>query len=246
MAKKTIRYAAHAYEISYEILNPEAVRTIVMLHGWGADKALMKQAFGKTLRAFRHVYIDLPGFGNSTVPVPLFSRDYAAIMKVFLPQIGVKDAEVIVGHSFGGKVATLLHPRLLVLLSSAGIVWPKRLKVRLKIALFKRLSKLGLSGLRNRFAAKDAQALSCEMYTTFKNVVDEDFSDVFRRYKGRALLCWGETDTATPLRSAEKIAALIEQCRLVVLPGDHYFFLTQADAVAEMILADLEGLYDDA
>jgi non-heme chloroperoxidase len=235
VALKTLQYAQQTYSISYEIVNPAAQHTVVFLHGWGSNKELMKQAFGKTLGAFRHVYVDLPGFGNSTAPAPLTSEDYANIMERFLSQIGADGKEVIVGHSFGGKVATLLRPRLLVLLSSAGIVWPKPLKVRTKIALFKLFKSLGLSQLRSRFVAEDAKTLNKVMYETFKRVVNEDFSETFRQFGGRALLCWGREDTATPLKSAEKIASLIGRSRLFVFDGDHYFFLKQGDAVAREI-----------
>lgn len=239
MALKTLHYAHHTFSVSYEILNPHARHTIVFLHGWGSNKELMKQAFGKTLDTFRHVYVDLPGFGNSNAPVALESEDYANIMELFLAQINANDKAVIVGHSFGGKVATLLQPQLLVLLSSAGIVWPKRFKVRAKIALFKLLKNFGLAGLRERFAAEDAKALNRVMYETFKRVVNEDFSETFRRFGGRVLLCWGRDDTATPLKSGEKITALATDSRLVVFEGDHYFFLKQAEAVAHEIEAEI-------
>lgn len=235
MALKTLQYAQKTFSISYEIVNPGAERTIVFLHGWGANKELMKQAFGHTLDTFRHVYVDLPGFGNSTAPIALESEDYANIMELFLVLINANDKEIVVGHSFGGKVATLLRPQLLVLLASAGIVWPKPLKVRAKIMLFKLLKNLGLSQLRSRFVAEDARALNKLMYDTFKRVVNEDFSETFRQFGGRALLCWGRDDTATPLKSAQKIASLIGRSRLVVFDGDHYFFLKQADAVAREI-----------
>lgn len=235
MALKTLQYAQKTFSVSYEIVNPGAERTIVFLHGWGANKELMKQAFGRTLDTFRHVYVDLPGFGNSTAPIALESEDYANIMELFLVLINANDKEIVVGHSFGGKVATLLRPQLLVLLASAGIVWPKPLKIRAKIMLFKLLKSLGLSQLRSRFVAEDAKTLNKLMYDTFKRVVNEDFSETFRQFGGRALLCWGRDDTATPLKSAQKIASLIGRSRLVVFDGDHYFFLKQADAVAREI-----------
>jgi non-heme chloroperoxidase len=239
VAVKTLQYAQHTFTVSYEIVNPAAKRTIIFLHGWGSNKALMKQAFGDTLDTFRHVYIDLPGFGNSTAPIALDSDSYADIVELFLAQINANDKEVIVGHSFGGKVATLLRPQLLVLLSTAGIVWPKPFKVRAKIVLFKLLKSLGLSKLRSRFVAEDAKALNKVMYETFKRVVNEDFSETFRRFDGRALLCWGKADTATPVKSAEKINGLIGSSRLVLMEGDHYFFMKQPGAVADEIAAEV-------
>lgn len=241
MALKSLQYNHNTFSISYEIVNPAREQTIVFLHGWGSNKMLMKQAFGKQLDTFRHVYVDLPGFGNSNAPKALNSEEYANIMALFLAQINANDKTVIVGHSFGGKVAMLLQPRLLVLLSSAGILWPKPLNVRVKIALFKLLKILGLSALRARFVAEDAKTLNAVMYETFKRVVNEDFSKHFSRFGGRALLCWGRDDTATPLKSAQKIDALMGDSRLAVFEGDHYFFLKQGEAVAHEIETEIMG-----
>lgn len=235
MALKSIQYKQHTFNISYEIINPSATLTIIFLHGWGSNKTLMKDAFGKHLRAFRHVYVDLPGFGNSTCSHELTTEDYANIMELFLAQINANHDPIILGHSFGGKVALLLNPHILVLLGSAGIRRSKPLKVRLKIALFKSFKLVGLSRLRSRFVAEDAKTLSEPMYRTFKNVVNEDFSEKFAAFKGKALLCWGKADTATPMKDAKKIDDLINTSRLVEYEGDHYFFLKHAAEVSKEI-----------
>ncbi len=235
MALKSIQYQQYTFNISYEILNPSASLTIIFLHGWGSNKGLMKDVFGRQLKAFRHVYVDLPGFGNSTCSRELTTEDYANIMELFLAQINANHDPIIVGHSFGGKVALLLNPHILVLIASAGIRRSKSLKVRLKIGLFKLFKGVGLSKLRNKFVADDAKALSEPMYKTFKHVVNEDFSEQFAAYSGRALLCWGKSDTATPLKDAHKIKKLIHDSRLVEFEGDHYFFLKHEIEVAKEI-----------
>ncbi len=243
MALKTIQHKHHTFKISYEILNPDGKLTIIFLHGWGSNKELMKQVFGDHLDAFRHVYIDLPGFGNSTCSVKLNTEDYANILELFLAQINANQDLIILGHSFGGKVALLLKPSILVLVASAGICQPKPMSVTFKIALFKLLKVIGLSSLRSRFVADDAKALSEHMYQTFKAVVNEDFSKQFSDYSGRALLCWGKEDSATPIESAHKIDELIPTSRLVEFDGDHYFFMQHADAVCKEIETTvLEGL----
>lgn len=235
MAVKSIQYKQQTFQISYEIINPEKSKTLIFLHGWGANKELMKKSFEKTMEEFRHVYIDLPGFGNSTCSRPLVTEDYANIMELFLAQINANQDHMVLGHSFGGKVALLLNPQILILVGSAGIPVPKPLKIKAKIALFKMFKFVGLASLRSLFVADDAKKLSEIMYQTFKNVVNEDLTSEFKSYSGKALLCWGKDDTATPLYTAEKINELITDSRLVVYEGDHYFFMNQADALAKEI-----------
>jgi len=234
VAVKTVQYQHHTFSISYEILNPNAHYDIIFLHGWGSHKNLMKHAFATQLKQFRHIYIDMPGFGNSTCNMTLCTEDYANILESFISQIDAAKT-IILGHSFGGKVATLLNPELLVLVGSAGILVPKPLKIRAKILLFKLLKFSGLTSLRRFFVAPDAQGLSQPMYETFKQVVNEDFTEKFRAFKGKALLCFGRQDTATPMWTAYKIAELIPESKVVEFDGDHYFFLEQSASVAKEI-----------
>lgn len=234
MAVKSVQYKQHTFSISYEILNPSAHYDIIFLHGWGSHKNLMKHAFGAHLKQFRHIYIDMPGFGNSTCNMTLNTEDYATILETFISMIEAEKM-IILGHSFGGKVATLLNPEFLVLVGSAGILVPKPLKIRAKIALFKLFKFTGLASLRRFFVAPDAQGLSQPMYETFKQVVNEDFTEKFRAYKGKALLCFGRQDTATPMWTAYKIAELMSESKVVEFDGDHYFFLEQGGSVAKEI-----------
>ena len=142
MAQKTIIYKDCPIDISYEILNFNAPRTLVILHGWGSNKRLMKQAFGESFGDFCHLYIDMPGFGNSSNPTfSMDTFDYAKILEIFLLSLEIQEF-VVMGHSFGGKVATLLNPRELILLSSAGILEEKSLKVKSKIVCSKILNKI--------------------------------------------------------------------------------------------------------
>jgi non-heme chloroperoxidase len=191
----------------------------------------MKQAFGPYMDQFRHIYIDLPGFGGSINHCVLDSLEYARILEVFLELIGAKK-EIIIGHSFGGKLATLLNPNLLVLLSSSGIKVPKPLKVLIKIRLTKLANKLGLRKMSSLFRAQDAKALNTLMYETFKKVVDEDFSKEFANFYNKALICWGESDTATPIEAGNKVAELIKNNRFTVYQGDHFFFMKRAKSIA--------------
>lgn len=234
MARKEIHWQNNTFPIAYDICNPAAGHDMIVLHGWGSNKEIMQGAFAKRLPQFRHIYIDLPGFGKSPNPTVLTTEAYAAIVDTFLDTLGARK-EVVVGHSFGGKVATLLQPDLLVLLSSAGIPTEKAWDVKLKIRLFKLFRHLGLGSLRRYFASDDAKAMPQNMYETFKNVVDEDFSDIFAAYPGPALLFWGKEDTATPLSSGETIAGLIEKSRFYPLEGDHFFFTTHAGTIADTI-----------
>ena len=234
MASKEILYNSHTFQLSYEFINPTQSKVLLVLHGWGSNKEIMKQAFSKTLPEYKHIYLDLPGFGNSSNESILTTQDYANIVALFLDALNVEPT-IAMGHSFGGKVATLLQTPCLVLLSSAGILTVKPWSIRVKIATFKLLKPLGMKKIRELFVAPDAKNMSHEMYETFKNVVDEDFEASFAKSRSKALCFWGKEDTATPLYTGEKIATLIEDAQFYPLDGDHFFFLKHAHFIAQTI-----------
>lgn len=234
MALKSFQHDQQSYSISYEIINPLAKHDLIVLHGWGSNKEIMKQAFEPYMTSFRHIYIDLPGFGGSINHAVLDTAQYARILEVFFELIGSKK-DIIIGHSFGGKIATLLNPSLLVLLSSAGIKLAKPLSVQIKIRVTKLANALGLSLFTKLFRSKDAQDLNALMYETFKRVVDEDFSEEFKNFNKKALICWGESDRATPLIAGQKISDLIKHKRFTVYQGDHFFFLNRAKSISNEI-----------
>lgn len=111
-----------------EVLDVGAGRGVLFLHGWGlgvrAYRVVHDQLVGQGLRV---VAPALPGFGRTT-PLPRDHTDvagYADWVADLAAAVGLTDA-VVVGHSFGGGVATAVahrHPELvrgLVLVNAVG------------------------------------------------------------------------------------------------------------------------------
>lgn len=234
MAIKEISYRENRFPISYNIINLTKQESILILHGWGSNKELMKKSFEKSLENYKHIYIDLPGFGRSYNNTILTTFDYMKIVKIFLKEININPF-LIIGHSFGGKVATILNPKILVLLSSAGILTKKPWSIKIKISTFKILKKLGLTNFKTLFASSDVKNMSQNMYETFKNVVDEDFSINFKKRSGSNLIFWGESDTATPLYTGKIINNQILKSKFFILSGDHFFFLKHINFISSEI-----------
>lgn len=234
MATKNLIVDNKNFDISYEIVNPTAKKDIVFLHGWGSNKDIMKNVFSPYLKDFRHIYIDLPGFGKSLNNYVLTTKDYAKIVDEFLKLL-TSTKDVIAGHSYGGKVATLLNPANLVLLSSAGILEEKPLDVKVKIFFAKIFNSLGLRIITKRFRSSDVNTMSENMYGTFKNVINEDFTSYFSNFSNNALVFWGEKDTATSLESGKRMASLLKKSTFTSYDGDHFFFVQNAKNISERI-----------
>lgn len=241
MASRVFQTPIGGFEVSYLREGSADRPDILFLHGWGANKELMRSVFSKHCENFRALYIDLPGFGASKNDKALATADYAAIVGSVLKHLTV-DPIAIVGHSFGGKVAVLLDPPCLALISSAGIPKKKSLSVRVKIALAKRFKFLAVNALRGALRTSDAIGLNENMYETLKNVVDEDFSGFFAKRGKKTLIFWGRKDRATPLESGRKMHALIKNSEFFEYDGDHFFFSTYAADIMEKIKAAVKAL----
>ncbi|PAF47679.1 2-hydroxy-6-oxohepta-2,4-dienoate hydrolase [Helicobacter sp. 12S02232-10] len=230
MAKRSIIYQNNTFEIAYTFYNRQAKKNIIFLHGWGSNKELMESAFKDVFTEFNHCYIDLPGFGNSPNSIIISTDEYAHIIDSFLRSLSIK-ADLIVGHSFGGKLALLCQNDEIILLSSSGILVPKPLKVKIKIILAKIFKILKLK--TKIFRSADANNLNEAMYAIFKNVVQEDFEPIYANCTKKATIFWGKEDKATPLATGYKISKLIAKNRFFILDGDHYFFLKQGKIIDE-------------
>lgn len=240
MALRPITLKDKRFEIGYERVFKSDAKKIAILHGWGSSRELMKSAFEPYLCDFERIYIDLPGFGQSTTPSVLTTQKYAEVIQLFLQESGFTP-DIIIGHSFGGKVATLLDPKVLVLIASSGILMKKSFSVRAKIAIVKALKPLGLKAFATLFVADDAKDLNPLMYETFKNVVDEDFRQKYAAYSGKALLFWGRDDTTTPLSNGKAIQSLIKRSKLFEFEGGHFFFLDRGNIIAQIIKQELKS-----
>lgn len=234
MASNKVVIQNKIFTINYEIINIDKQDNIIFLHGWGSNKEIMKQAFKNQFKNHKHIYIDMPGFGKSDNQYELTTQQYKDIIKKFLDKLDI-NIDIVVGHSFGGKVATLLKPKMLVLLSSAGILELKSAKTLLTIRMAKIFNKFGLQKVTKLLRSKDVDMMSQNMYETFKNVVDEDFSTSFKNYKGKTLIFWGQNDTATTIQSGKTIHQYIKNSDFKVYNGDHYFFLQNYNDISQRI-----------
>lgn len=231
MAQKKIQYEDCTLRLAYSIIDNGVDRNMLFLHGWGSNKELMHIAFGKYFVDFNHIYVDLPHFGGSDAAIFLDTYGYAKVISEFINRISVNKAsgcDVVVGHSFGGKIALLLQ-REIILLGSAGILLPKSLRVKCKILLAKLAKTLDIRASFLR--ASDAIGLSPIAYEIFKCVVREDFSSEYASFHQKATIFWGREDKTTPLESFHIICSIMPNAKSYILDGDHYFFLQQAKEV---------------
>ncbi len=138
------------------------------------------------------------------------------------------DNAIIVGHSFGGRVAMEITAKFpdvvkgLVLVDSAGLKPRRKPSYYIKIAIHKLLKKFGMTGLKG---SKDYQVLSLIMKETFKNVVGYDQTCLLKDIKVPTAIFWGKDDKDTPFYMAKKLKKGIANSELFILQGGHYAYV---------------------
>ncbi len=217
-------------------------KVLVFLHGWGADKNSFlwtKNYFDE----FTLIYVDFPGFGKSKEPDTVWSVfDYANDLKKLLNNFEI-DELILIGHSFGGRVAIKFAKEFqneylnlkICLVDSAGIKPRRNLIYYYKIYKFKFLKKIAKSfksieKMLQKQGSSDYILLSHNMKEVFKKVVNEDLSFDAKQIKTKTIIVWGEKDEDTKLYMAKKLNKFISSSKLYILKNcGHYSFLERKD-----------------
>lgn len=217
---------------------------IVFLHGWGADKnsfLWLKDNFqDKSL-----IFLDFPGFGESPEPSKAYGvSDYVSELKNLLDNYEIESL-ILVGHSFGGRVAikfSFLYQNdyknfKICLVDSAGIKPRRGIKYYFHYYRYKFYKKfLPNSKKISNFGSPDYKKLSKIMKHTFIRVVNEDLTNNLKFITAKTLIIWGNKDTETKMYMAKKLNKLINNSRLEILADSgHFSFLDKPFDFALML-----------
>ncbi len=211
----------------------------ILMHGWGCDSSTLS-LFQRVASESHTVYnLDLPGFGKSDEPSWAWTvEDYTQMLEEFVTKLGI-ERPVLLGHSFGGRVAILYSSRnavdKLVLVDAAGVKPKRSLKYYMKVYSFKLAKKIYpfivgrqradevIAQMRATRGSSDYNNSSETMRQVLVKAVNTDLRSVMPRISAPTLLLWGENDTATPMRDAHIMRKLIPGSGLVSFAGAGHF-----------------------
>ena len=270
--------------INYKIIGAGKT-SVVLLHGWGvsSDKYVVTaEAILRSDSDYKFYIPDLPGFGKSEEPKENWKiDDYVEFTKEFIKSVARRETGfelvkniikgairndgqnfsdnnkkvVLLGHSFGGRIAikyAVKYPgdlEKLVLTGAAGIKHPLTQRQQ----FFFYLSKIGkkvfgillLQGLE-RYAKKflyvivrekDYAGASPRMKEIMKNVLAEDLTSQLGEIKIPIILIWGENDHSTPLADGELMYNMIEGSSLFIIKeANHSAVYNNAEEFAGIFL----------
>ena len=217
-------------------------KDIILLHGWGQNIEMMKPLGDNFCDRFKITILDFPGFGKSEEPDYDWSiSDYALMLEEFIKKLGIKKP-IIMGHSFGGRVAIRYSANnpieKLILFGSPCIRIQERLP--LYVVVLKKLKQLpGLNNfgeyMKKYIGSRDYKAASPLMRKVLVNTVNEDLSSYARNIEEPTLLIWGDHDSEAPLNDARQLEKIMIDAALIVLPGSHYAYLENLGRVVTIL-----------
>lgn len=227
----------------------------IFLHGWRSDGSIWLPVL-ENFEVENSLYcLDLPGFGKSELPRESFNvESYAETVSGLISKLGLKKV-VIVGHSFGGRIAIKLaakHQGFLqgiILVDSAGFVndaLPTRLKKFLAKPLRPIFKLKFLNSSKNsiyRLIGSEDYVATPQLKETYLKIIGEDLSENMKRIDVPTMLIWGNNDKDTPIEWARRMKNLISDSRLVVLKGaGHFSFLDKKEGFLEALKSFIVGL----
>lgn len=246
-------------EIAY-LRNHQAVSgdTIVMIHGFGANKDNWTRLAGHLTDDFNVYAIDLPGHGESSKPLDIGYRleDQAGYVAKILEALSVHDAHMM-GNSMGGAITALYaanypgNVKSAVLFDPAGILEYESELVDLvmegdnplipkKPGDFERLMDFALEkepfvpwpimGVMEERAIANREVNEVIFAAIRDAGFESDFQNAITRIKAPVLIIWGKEDRVINYRNGEVFEAAIPDARLEVMEGIGHAPMVEAPA----------------
>lgn len=222
-------------------------RPVVFLHGWGVGPATYQGALRQLAQRGARVYAPaMPGFGG-TRALAGAEHDldgYARWVGRFIDQVGIRGPVTVIGHSFGGGVATRTahdlpdHVDEVVLVNSVGGArWAPSGTARPihERPIWDWMLRLQADALGSRSVG---QVVGAVAGSALSNVLRDPMSvwraahlartaDLRTELTGlgtRGLpvtLLWGTADTVIPVASFESMRSALGEPNIVMVPGNH-------------------------
>ena len=215
-------------------------QAILLLHGWGSGANVFVDLQTALSKSFKVFALNFPGFSGSDEPQSAWGcLEYADWVVTFMQKLHIENP-IVLGHSFGGRIALILNDRVqlsrLILTGSAGLIFRKK-----KTEIYKYIHRFLKKGIFRKagiqlFGSPDYKNATPQMREILKKVISEDLEGAAKNVVIPTLLVWGENDTETPLAMGKKFNELIASSRLEVLKeSGHFCFLEKKNEFFNLV-----------
>ena len=238
-------YSINNLKMYYEYYDNHKDNTIIFLHGWARSSV----DFINYINKFdaNYLLIDFIGFGKSDKTNKKRSlKDYVDDLKTLIDYLKL-DNIILIGHSFGGRVAIyysyLYSVNKLILVSSAGIKPKRKFDYYLKVIKYKTLKKFKFilnnksKELLENMGSGDYKKLNKIERQTFSKIVNFDQVKHLKHIKTKTLILFGVKDKTVLFRDGEIMNKLLVNSKLIPFyKSGHFLFQTEDEKFINVIL----------
>lgn len=236
---------------------------LMFLHGGGLTAMTYQKLWLALAKYYQVIAVDLPGFGQSSVPKTLWDfNNYAALIIKLINELKLKRV-ILVGHSFGGGVGMMAAGQdkrvsKLILLDSAGLPFyyffpipkgkPFPYYLLIKYQVDGLLRYQDLQTFSN--IIKDMAANAINNRTQAKRIIKIIKKSLLTDYSSSTavtiptLLLWGKDDAIFPQGFAELLKTKIKRAQIKYINGDHQWCLYKPLTAAKLINNWLQDTYN--
>lgn len=239
--------------------------TLLLLHGWGHNWESWTPLIPLLSENYSLLIPDLPGFGQSDSPNAGWDMEaYSVWLATFLEAVGNPPLEAVIGHSFGGKLASwawvgnTLSPSPfplprhgIFLIGASGIEprlsWTRRFLARVLPLVPSGMKRGMLRSVRRWWYEQILQETD---YLDASRFQEQTLHKILRQHVPSVVpspgniplhIAWGRNDQAVPLWMAYHFAELSSHSDVFVIPdGDHFIHLTHPGVLEQWLLTMLE------
>ncbi|PIR78405.1 MAG: hypothetical protein COU28_01760 [Candidatus Magasanikbacteria bacterium CG10_big_fil_rev_8_21_14_0_10_36_16] len=230
---------------------------LIIVHGWGGSRQTWSDFVSLAESDFEVEVIELPCFGAEPCPSSIWGvEEYAKFIsdKIKLINQSTNKPVILLGHSFGGQVATYLlaHETNIVdkLILSGAAIYRRPESIRNKI--FKFIAKSGKIVFSLPRLNKLASFMRKVLYKSagtgdynkangikrdiFLKITKQDVSKFLPDIKIPTLVVWGDKDTFVSVKDATLIAENIVGAKLEIIKnGTHGLHLWKKEELLNII-----------
>ncbi|WP_395503442.1 alpha/beta fold hydrolase [Ectopseudomonas mendocina] len=262
--------AVHNLNIHYYQGGPASGETLVLLHGFAADKDNWLRFSRHLTKDYRVIALDLPGFGDSDLPPGSYDvGTQAERLANILDAMGIQQAHVL-GNSMGGQIAALYAARYpdrvrsLALFANAGIDSPNKSELYQllirgepnplvvkqpqdfeKLLWFVFVEPPYLPESLKHYLGERSMAKAEHYDLVFKQLVERSIplEPELTKIQAPTLLLWGKQDRVLDVSSIEIMKPLLRNSSVVIMDNvGHAPMLERPEASALLYREFLQSL----
>ncbi|MEK7203169.1 MAG: alpha/beta hydrolase [Patescibacteria group bacterium] len=229
-------------------------KQLLILPGWDGTKKSWQEFINIIQKDYQVICLELPCFGNKPCPDKIWGvEDYSAFVIQKIKNLNlIKPA--LLGHSFGGQIAANIaanNPELISQLILSGAVVSRPVNNFKKI-IFGFLAIFGKFFFQLPIACQFTKKAKKILYRLadspdynntsgikreiFKKVIRQDITDQLNKINLPVLIVWGGKDRYAPLKTGKKLAKLIKNSQLKIIPnGKHGLHISHQDDFYKII-----------